>query len=357
MPLNVIHVMWSLEMGGAESVTLDLVRRSDGSSLKTSIVCVGGRAGVLENKFRELGCDVEALDLKRRPLTALKRLSTVIRLHSPAVVFIHIGLPSSLLAVIASASGARRIVIRTHSDGDGRGDALTRRAYRGILRILAQVTPRTELISVSPSALEFASSLVSRWHPRGRVIPNFVDTDVFRCPVRGTPQDIDVLYVGRSDAAKRRWLLPPIADSLGVFGIGPLVVCGVDGSDLEGSRSNLQCLGLRRDVPELLRRARCLILVSEREGLPGVILEAVSSGVPVISTNTTGASYIAERVMGVQLVDTDTSPDEWAETIFRLLSVSSRNASAEIADSVRDSEFAVDNVMRAWSDVLTDRDT
>lgn len=46
--------------------------------------------------------------------------------------------------------------------------------------------------------------------------------------------------------------------------------------------------GYRRDIPALLAASNALILVSEREGLPRSILEAMSSGTPVIGTATRG---------------------------------------------------------------------
>jgi glycosyltransferase involved in cell wall biosynthesis len=53
-----------------------------------------------------------------------------------------------------------------------------------------------------------------------------------------------------------------------------------------GSRAHF--LGLRNDIPALIRASTAVLLVSEREGLPRSILESLSLGVPVVGTDIRG---------------------------------------------------------------------
>ncbi|MBS3974066.1 MAG: glycosyltransferase [Actinobacteria bacterium] len=55
-----------------------------------------------------------------------------------------------------------------------------------------------------------------------------------------------------------------------------------------GVASRVRWAGFRNDIPALLAASDVLTLVSEREGLPRSILEAMSMGVPVIGTQTRG---------------------------------------------------------------------
>ncbi len=43
--------------------------------------------------------------------------------------------------------------------------------------------------------------------------------------------------------------------------------------------------GGRKDIPELMRLSHSLLLPSEGEGLPGVVMEAMACGLPVVATN------------------------------------------------------------------------
>ena len=53
-------------------------------------------------------------------------------------------------------------------------------------------------------------------------------------------------------------------------------------------------LGRRNDVPSLLRQADMLILTSDHEGSPNVLLEAMAAGVPVVTTPAGDADVIVQ---------------------------------------------------------------
>ena len=100
------------------------------------------------------------------------------------------------------------------------------------------------------------------------------------------------LYVGRNARVKNiprllgvvRVLLRANADVRIVLagdGLGPGLVAGTD----LAVATRLFCLGPRGDVPSLLRDATVLLLTSDNEGMPNVVLEALASGVPVVATD------------------------------------------------------------------------
>ncbi|MDP1615291.1 MAG: glycosyltransferase, partial [Methylococcales bacterium] len=63
--------------------------------------------------------------------------------------------------------------------------------------------------------------------------------------------------------------------------------CGLDDS-------TVTFLGKRSDVPALLKKANLLVLTSEHEGFPNVVLEAMAAGLPVISTPAGDVSRVLE---------------------------------------------------------------
>ena len=61
--------------------------------------------------------------------------------------------------------------------------------------------------------------------------------------------------------------------------------------------SRLLLVGERWDLPEWLCSADLLLVTSMREGLPGVVLEAVAAGTPVVASDLPGVRWLEEFSM------------------------------------------------------------
>ena len=91
---------------------------------------------------------------------------------------------------------------------------------------------------------------------------------------------------------KNPFLAIDICEKLGlkmlIAGDGPL---RKDVSEYTIQKRNISFLGWQNPI-EFYKRIDCLILTSEMEGVPNVILEALASGLPIISTDVGGISEI-----------------------------------------------------------------
>ena len=74
-----------------------------------------------------------------------------------------------------------------------------------------------------------------------------------------------------------------------------------------------------------------LLLTSEREGLPNVLIEAQHFGVPVVSTDVGGAGETMLRGQTGQLVPADASPEEIANAVLAILPQASSRAALRAA--------------------------
>lgn len=85
-----------------------------------------------------------------------------------------------------------------------------------------------------------------------------------------------------------------------------------------GLNARVIFLGARRDLPELLREADLFVLSSRIEGLPGVLLEAAASGLPIVATDVGSVSDIViEGRSGLMVSAGD--PEALAEALLALL--------------------------------------
>ncbi|MXM63470.1 glycosyltransferase [Streptomyces sp. HUCO-GS316] len=157
--------------------------------------------------------------------------------------------------------------------------------------------------------------------PRHRMRLLYNDVDAERFAPLGTTERRDararfgwaddeyvLLFVHRLSYRKGARLLAPLLEAV-LRGDGPasgarvrLVVAG-DGperSRLEGEaeapelNGRMQLLGAvpNHDLPELYGAADCVVMPSYEEGFPRVLLEAMASGTPVVTTNAGGSADV-----------------------------------------------------------------
>lgn len=337
----ILHIVSTLERGGAETVTLDLVRALNGIGTRNTVVCVGGRAGELEADYALAGASIVILDWPRRPvqcMTELTLLATTIRPHA---VISNLSLPSAVFLLPFWIKGVSLRISRIHSDSDGRPDLAIVRLKRFVLRSLLQIVS-TQILAVSPAALAYAGG-------RGRVLGNGVNTDEYRFAEIDEGDRCYAINVGRPEEAKNRRRLLPISEELTRRGHPPIRVIGRPGFDLgSGDEPTIEFVGPVSPIRPEYEGAGCLVVVSTREGLPGVVLEALACGVPVVSSRLSGVEMLAMSVKGITIVDLDEPDSTWADAIMRAFEVRRSAEASLISSSVRHSEFTLSSVTALW---------
>ena len=111
----------------------------------------------------------------------------------------------------------------------------------------------------------------------------------------------------------------------------------------------VELLGPRSDVPELLRHADLLLFTSlpAGEGMPGVLIEAGLSGLPVVSTPVPGATTVlCDGHTGVMV---DDSVAAMVAAVGELLDAPERRAAMGASARVRcESEFNLELMTQRW---------
>jgi glycosyltransferase involved in cell wall biosynthesis len=129
---------------------------------------------------------------------------------------------------------------------------------------------------------------------RTAVIPNARDPAVYYPSPRQARPVVSIGFVGQLMATKRpEWLLRAVATlrSEGIPVDGVLVGDGALAPDLNARAptAGVRYLGPSGDIPAVLRDLDVLLLPSTlQEGMPGIIIEAALSGLPVVATDVPG---------------------------------------------------------------------
>lgn len=103
-----------------------------------------------------------------------------------------------------------------------------------------------------------------------------------------------------------------------------------------GIEKQVHFLGFRKDIPSLVKTASAVLLVSQQEGLPRSIMEAMCLATPVIGSNIRGTQDLLEDGCGllVDLGDTDALAQAMAQIVddSESSSIMVQKAQAKMAD-------------------------
>jgi glycosyltransferase involved in cell wall biosynthesis len=218
--------------------------------------------------------------------TALLGMRRFLKSHQADVVVAHGSEPLKYLALAGVAK--ERLVYLKIGGRDPKLRGVRRKLYRSFLRRAGHV------VAVSRDAADEAIQLgVDR--ARVTVIPNGRDPSFFRPAVRQREDGpVRLVFVGHLDAAKRPMAFVNLVSSLqrdraigaSIAGSGPLY---------EEVRRSAGAHGIRlhggvEDIREVFAQSDLLVFTGEPpEGMPGVLIEAGMSGIPVVTTDVPGA--------------------------------------------------------------------
>ncbi|UCF19042.1 MAG: glycosyltransferase [Gemmatimonadota bacterium] len=231
--------------------------------------------------------------------------------------------------------------------------------YGSLLRAILR---RADAVTVTGKAM--LDQLASWGVARGklRVLPHAVDVERFRSETPADDRGLHLLYVGRLIRSKRVDLaLRVFARVRERFEEARLTVLG-DGPErtrLEGLarelgiRGSVTFAGYRDDVERFYGEAGVLLLASEREGLPLVLIEAMSCGCVPISTRCGTVEDLIESGKNGFLVEIG----DWeamAGRVLELLSQPGRLAAmSKAAVQVRE-RYAYASAVATWDRILSE---
>ncbi len=302
-PLRVLFVITSMPVGGAETLLVNLIQNMDRQRFSAELCCLKELGPLGEKLSFEIPAHSHLLTSKYdvRVLSRLTRLMR--RRRVDAVVTVGAGDKMFWGRVAAWRAGVPVVLSALHSTGwpDGVG------------RLNRWLTPLTDaFIGV---ATEHGRHLVENERfpaDKVRVIPNGVDTERFQprpeiratlrkelgipptAPVCGIvaalrPEKNHLLFLRAAKLVKHE--LP--AARFVIIGDGPerekLEMAARDA----GLCDNVHFLGTRSDIPQLLAMLDLFALTSHNEANPVSILEAMSTGLPVVATR---VGSVAESV-------------------------------------------------------------
>jgi glycosyltransferase involved in cell wall biosynthesis len=320
-----------LGMGGLEKKLYDFIARVDSDRFSV-VVCCLKEGGYFKDKLAALGVPLyERLLRHKFDVLAFRELSRIIAEEEIDLIYTF-GHPNTvILSYLAKARGlVRRVVVSFHATGSATGGRLVRPYLHPFLK-KADV-----FLAVAESHKRYLSEVEHLPAERIEVIHNGVDIERYR-PARagdrealraafGIPvEDTVATAVASLKPIKRiDLLLRAAARTLAAVPSLRVVVAG-DGRDRAGLEAlaaelgmsdRVRFMGVRDDVESVLRMSDMLVLSSRTEAFPNVVLEAMASGLPVVSTDVGSVREMIDESCGLIVRPED--EDALAEAIGQL---------------------------------------
>jgi glycosyltransferase involved in cell wall biosynthesis len=306
--MRVLYLINTMSMGGAESVLRNLIMQITKAHPDAQLeVAVLNEVGHFGRLLAGDGISIRCLGGRGKYDPRLvTRLAAYLREGSFDLVHVHLFPAHYVAACCSLLVPGQKWVYTEH-------DEWNRRRDRRLFRVLeSAVYSRYErVVAVS----KMAEETLSHWLPQVRgktlTIQNGVPIPAIAKDggVVPTGRELQFLYAGRLLHKKGVDVLlralsvmkrPNFALTIAGDGDQRQVLERMS-ADLHLS-SRVRFLGVRHDLPELMRAADCLVMPSRWEGLPMVMLEAMALGLPVIATPVGGIPEVIEDGINGYLV-------------------------------------------------------
>jgi glycosyltransferase involved in cell wall biosynthesis len=322
-----MHVIASLNGYGAEHFVVDLLPllAASGADVAALTVYASGARPGDDGGFPVF----DAARARRMDLSFFPRMVRAMRGFRPDIVHTHMHNGKYWGRLAALAAGVPHIVHTEHDPNFG-GPSIERAAAS----LLARRTSR--FVAFSPGHRLRLAAAESIPLDKIAVIPNGIAFRPERPDARARGRQLlqtgaaerAVIMVGRLEHQKNHELalrafarLPaPLLRATRLYVIGAGSLDGALRTQVQdlGLADRVSFLGFRADALDLLSGADVLVMTSHREAMPIALIEAMSIGVPAVSTPWQGADEMLEGG-ALGYVASSFNPDTVSETLARAL--------------------------------------
>ncbi len=298
--IKVLEIIDSLGSGGAESLLKNFILEAKKNNKFNIEVATLYPNAIFKEEIKNAGIPVWDFNLKYKyNFMGILKIIALIKKRKYNIVHVHL-FPADIFTALASLFLPKNIkwIFSEHN-------VFNRRRSFKIFKIIDSFTYSRYLKIICVSKhVEFA---LFNWMPsnkgKTKVIPNAVS--VPKLLNSNFFKNYDILFVGRLTQAKGVDILLKAIKilknkynkhlNIAIIGDGPLREnLNILAVEL-GVNREVKFLGVRKDIEELMISSKIFVLPSRWEGLPMVILEAMSRGMSIIATEVGGVPEVIKN--------------------------------------------------------------
>ncbi|MFJ8352987.1 glycosyltransferase family 1 protein [Bacillus paramycoides] len=365
-PKRVLHIVSAMDRGGAEALIMNVYRNIDRERVQFDFVSHKSGECDYDKEIIALGGKIHRIPSLGQvgPLSYIKELVKIMSSNQYVAAHAHTDYQGGLVAIAAKMAGIKIRICHSHSNNWPIGSGLKGRVLLGILRtIITYAGTNYCACSVESARFLFNKNIDNS---KVKIMKNAIDTNQF---INVNIQDSDKVreefnisvekkvigHIGRFSESKNHiFILKVFSEVLKCDSDFMLVLVG-DGPlqefiELEAKRlgiyEKIRFLGVRKDIPRIIRMFDVFLFPSLFEGFGIVVLEAQCAGVPCVVADT-----ITKNVdMGlgiISFINLDEKLKIWSAEIQRVLEKEKLNTQ-KIAHKISKLGFDIKSNIPEW---------
>lgn len=358
--LRVLHVIGAMDRGGAETLIMNLYRSINRKRYQFDFLVHEQRECDFDDEIRELGGNIYRLPrFNGWNYFTYKRLCKEFFAEHREHPIVHGHIGSSAAIYLSEAKKAGRVTI-AHSHAQSFLPGIMGMGFKVVTYPTRYIADWFIGCSLEAGRDRYGEKVVAG--DRFSILNNGIHVQDYRCDERSHLREKEKLglrghpvfgHVGRLAPEKNhRFLidafnlvLDQIPDAMLLLaGRGPLEEELKNYVDHLGISTSVVFLGVRDDVPELLRGFDVFVFPSEKEGLGLSAIEAQASGLPtIVSAGVPSMACVTESAVRISLSD---GVRAWADEMVAQLRRAESAPRHDWIDDVRSGGFDIDDSAR-----------
>ena len=331
-PLRVLHFQGRMGKGGAETFMMNAYRNIDRSKFQFDFLIYDDFEDVkpYNKEIHALGGHIYSVPNPKKNIVAyIRGVKTLLKEKHFDIVHSEVFFGGGLNLLLAKHAGIGKRIVHSHATTDGKGNNLFMKTARTFFDRLMRDNA-TDYLACSTEA---GIGLYGEDQPF-IFVPNGIDLDLYRNVPKtkevikkrlGIPKDAFVVgNIGRFEEQKNHTFLIDIFEQvirqtpnsfLLLIGEGSLKTEIEEKVRSKNLQDNVLFLGLRDDIPQLLKSMDVFLMPSLYEGLPISAVEAQAANVKLVLSNE--VSNETKLSKNVHFVLLEESPEKWAGIILK----------------------------------------
>ncbi|HDX9591190.1 TPA: glycosyltransferase family 1 protein [Bacillus pseudomycoides] len=337
---RVLHIVSAMDRGGAETLLMNIYRNIDKSQIQFDFVSHRTEKCDYDEEIAVLGGKVYRIPSLGQvgPFAYIKELTKIMSDNQYVAVHAHTDYQGGFAAVAAKMAGIKKRVCHSHSNNWPQGSGIKAKITLKVLQSIIKYAGTDYCAcSIEAARFLFGEGIINdnkvELLKNGIEVSQFTDVDIRDVASMrkelNIPDEAKIIgHIGRFSESKNHIFILQVLKEILKGDTNFIAVLVGDGplkSSIElkakelGIYNNIRFLGVRTDIPRLLKAFDVFLFPSLFEGFGIVTLEAQCSGTPCVVADTIPRN--TDMGLGIMsFISLNEKLEIWFEEIYKALS-------------------------------------